>query len=152
MPDESELHIQRRNLPHWRMDCSVYFITFRAISGTLNESERQIVFDHITQGHDRFYILFAVVVMPDHIHMPLMPMHGVELSRIMKGIKGVSANTINKSRNQRGHVWQDESWDRIVRNAAEFDEKMEYMIRNPVKAGLVADPSDYLWLHVNHID
>jgi hypothetical protein len=40
-------------------------------------------------------------------------------------------------------VWQDESYDRIIRDDQELEEKLLYMYNNPVKAGLVADPADY---------
>jgi len=85
----------------------------------------------------KYYLLAAVVVMPDHVHLLLRPLPGIELSRIMKGIKGVSARLINQARQTAGQVWQDESWDRIVRDYAEFEEKLTYMADNPIKAGLV---------------
>lgn len=61
----------------------------------------------------------------------------------MKGIKGVSARKINLSRQSTGQLWQEESWDRLVRDAAEFQEKLQYMAGNPVKAGLVKCVEDY---------
>jgi REP element-mobilizing transposase RayT len=75
--------------------------------------------------------------MPDHVHLLLCPQGTYDLSRIMKGIKGVSARKINELRQTTGTIWQDESWDRIVRDAEEFAEKLQYMADNPVKAGLV---------------
>jgi hypothetical protein len=58
-------------------------------------------------------------------------------------MKGVSARLVNESRGKYGSLWQDESWDRIVRDQAEFDEKLQYMLNNPVKRGLVEDPWTY---------
>ena len=81
--------------------------------------------------------------MPDHVHLILKPHEGFDPSRIMKGIKGVSARLLNQHRNTKGHLWQEESWDRIIRDANEFDEKLQYMCQNPVKAGLVADGDAY---------
>ena len=49
-----------------------------------------------------------------------------------------------KSRGTQGsNLWQDESWDRIVRDQAELEEKLNYMVENPVKKELVADGWDY---------
>ncbi|MDB5172822.1 MAG: Thiamine-phosphate pyrophosphorylase [Phycisphaerales bacterium] len=142
-PSQAILEIKRRRLPHWRLEGSAYFVTFRVASGVLNTSERASVLGHIKAGDAQFYRLFAAVVMPDHAHVLLRPNEGVELSRILKGIKGVSARLVNTSRNSHGSVWQDESWDRIMRDQAEFDEKLEYMLNNPVKKGLVSDPWQY---------
>jgi len=71
------------------------------------------------------------------------PNEGIELARAMKGIKGVSARKINQSRGTSGHVWQDEYWDRIVRDDNELQEKMHYMFNNPIKKGLCADTSHW---------
>ena len=41
--------------------------------------------------------------------------------------------------------WQDESYDRLVRDGAEFQRIERYIEWNPVKAGLVARPEDFPW-------
>jgi REP element-mobilizing transposase RayT len=140
---EAELKVRRRNLPHWTLEGSTYFVTFRTKSGTLSIDERKLTIEHLCSGHGRFYQLAAAVVMPDHVHMLLYPLPGYDLSRIMKGIKGVSARKINQLRQTSGTIWQDESWDRIVRDAAEFDEKLQYVGHNPIKAGLVTAIEEY---------
>jgi REP element-mobilizing transposase RayT len=68
----------------------------------------------------------------------------------MKGIKGASARRINELRGtSRQSVWQDESWDRIVRDDVEFWQKLEYMHWNPVKAGLVKADEVYPFWFLN---
>jgi hypothetical protein len=62
----------------------------------------------------------------------------------MKGIKGVTARRLNRNRGTRGSIWQDESFDRIVRDQAELEKKLNYMFTNSVKVGLVDDPWDYV--------
>jgi REP element-mobilizing transposase RayT len=101
------------------------------------------VLNHIKEGHQIYYSLAAAVVMPDHVHMILTPNAGCELDRIMKGIKGLSARKINTLRGTSGSVWQDESFDRIIRGQDEFDEKVRYMFDNAVKKGLTDDPWSY---------
>ena len=41
--------------------------------------------------------------------------------------------------------WQDESFDRLVRNDTEFERIVEYIERNPVMAGLAATPEEFPW-------
>jgi hypothetical protein len=53
----------------------------------------------------------------------------------MKGIKGASARELNRVSGRIGRVWQDESWDRIVRDVREFEEAVRYIVENPVQAG-----------------
>jgi REP element-mobilizing transposase RayT len=137
--NEPQLIITRRRLPHWTLDGSIYFVTFRLRTGQLAPAEVRFVREHICAGNGRYYHLAAAVVMPDHVHLLLKPLAGFSLSRIMKGVKGASSNRLNEQRGTRGSLWQDESWDRIVRDAEEFDEKLIYMLNNPVKAGLCGD-------------
>jgi putative transposase len=137
------MRMTRRHLPHWSREGSVYFVTFRTAMGTLTPAERSLIFGHLRSGDGRFYTLIATCVMPDHVHILIRPNDGMEMSRVLKGIKGVTARLINQARGTRGHVWQDESWDRIVRDEREFTEKLNYMLNNPVAKGLVQNPWEY---------
>jgi len=40
----------------------------------------------------------------------------------------------------------NESWDRIVRDQTELNEKLSYMLNNPVKKGLTEDPMEVRWM------
>ncbi len=83
--------------------------------------------------------------MPNHVHIILSPCKGYTLSRITHGIKGASAR-FNLRRGSQGRLWQVESWDRILRDDDELNEKLEYMLQNPVEEGLTEDPwSCYGW-------
>jgi REP element-mobilizing transposase RayT len=133
----SELKITRRKLPHWKLEGSYYFITFTTIDNLqLSNAELGAVFSHILRGANKFYELHACVVMPDHAHLILKPLEGIALSSITKGIKGVSSRLINRMRDSAGSIWLDESYDRIIRNDEEYFEKMQYIVNNPIKAGL----------------
>ena len=138
-----ELRIFRRRLPHWVLEGAVYYVTSRLVGEPLTRPEIRWLRDRLAAGADRHYELFAASVMPDHVHLLLRPKPGDSLSRVMKGIKGVAARELNQRRAQKGTVWQDESFDRIVRDEAEFLEKLNYMYLNPVKAGLTDDPETY---------
>ncbi|MBI5464415.1 MAG: transposase [Ignavibacteriales bacterium] len=148
----SELKITRRHLPHWTFEGSIYFVTFRAKRTVFDEMERRMVLDHIKEGDGKFYDCYAAMVMPDHVHLLIQPKHAYTLSRVMSGIKGVSAHKINAHRNATGTVWQHESFDRIVRDAKEFDKKLHYMYNNPLKKGIADDPSRYVgWFYNERI-
>jgi len=138
--NEGDFRTTRRRLPHWHLDGATYFITFRLLHGELCGDEIVLVRDHIVAGHGRFYDLIALMVMPDHVHVALRPRDGYDLSRITKGMKGVSARLLNQRRGASGAVWQDESWDRIVRDHDELVRELDYMFDNPRRAGLIEDP------------
>jgi REP element-mobilizing transposase RayT len=88
--------------------------------------------------------------MSNHVHLLFTPLRNAtgdsySLAEILRGIKGSSARSINKLLNRRGPVWQDESFDRVMR-PGEFGEKYDYIVLNPVSAGLCPDPTQYRWL------
>ncbi len=70
---DTKLEISRRNLPHWTLEGSIYYITFCTMATRLEPNERQIVLDPIRLGHAKFYQLIAVVVMPGYVHLLLRP-------------------------------------------------------------------------------
>jgi len=140
---ENVLQTKRRHLPHWTMQGATYFITFCLMHGTLLESEITLLMESLKQGDPQFYALIAAMIMPDHVHLLLKPNVGIDLPRIMKGMKGTSAYKLNQMRNTKGSLWQAEWYDRLVRNEREFADILTYMLNNPVKAGLVGDGWNY---------
>jgi len=87
--------------------------------------------------------------MTDHVHLIISNINEYSLDRIMKGVKGVSANLINKKRGTKGRIWQDEYFDRIIRDEKEFDEKIKYMFENPIRRKLIKDIAEYEFWYVN---
>ena len=148
---KDELSIRRRNLPHWQLPGSTYFVSFRLKSGIMLEDERRMVLEAIKYYHQIKYWVTAAVVMPDHVHLLLKPASNnsgadYSLSKILQGIKGFSAWEINQARRTKGAIWQMESYDRIVRDQDEYLEKWQYIRLNPVKTGLCHSPEEYLFL------
>ena len=142
------LTMRKHHLPHWQRGGSVYFVTFRSARGLLPEMARAEVVRCALHRHGISYDVIFGVAMPDHVHLVLRPRERspgtwYDLSRIMKGIKGVSARSTNRALGTRGSLWQPESFDRIVRDQREFEEKLKYMLENPVRAGLVSQTEDY---------
>jgi REP element-mobilizing transposase RayT len=93
----------------------------------------------------------VAIIMPDHAHLIFTPLQGDDetpcsLAEVMKGIKGVSARRINQLLGRRKPVWQDESFDHVVRKSESSLAKFEYVCDNPVRAGLVRCADEYPWL------
>jgi putative transposase len=103
-----------------------------------------IVENSIRFGVPERYELFAWCVMGNHVHVLLRP-HW-ELAKIMQGIKGFTAREINKRQRRQGQeFWQDESYDHWARDDAEVIRIIDYIEKNPVVAGLCANPEQWRW-------
>ena len=81
--------------------------------------------------------------MPNHVHLMVTP--SVELREVMRRLKGATARRVNQALGLSGALWQDETFDRLVRNGREFDRIAGYIEQNPVSAGLVAAAEEYRW-------
>ena len=146
---EPNLKITYRNLPHWELDGSVYFITFNTWEKLeLTPAAQQVVFNACNFFDKKRYEVFCLVVMPDHVHMLIQPLPKSKdefwsLSSIMHSMKSYSSKQVPKVMKHIGTLWQDERHDRIVRDEGEFDGFWEYIRQNPVKAGLSLTPEEY---------
>lgn len=146
---EPKLKIYHRHLPHWELDGATYFITFNTWEKLqLNPEARQIVLNSSRFFNNKRYKIFVLVVMPDHVHMLIQPWMKSKdeywsLNSIMHSIKSYSSHKIPNVMKHIGTIWQDERYDRIVRNEEEFLGYWEYIRQNPVKAELAKSPEEY---------
>jgi len=89
------------------------------------------------------YELHAFVVMSNHVHMLATPR--VNGRQWLGPLKGYTGFTANRLLGRHGAFWQDESYDHLVRDGESFEKIRRYIEWNPVKAGLVASPEEFLW-------
>ncbi len=147
------MQFYRRNLPHIQKDFTPHYVTFvTKFRWILPPAARDIVLSACCHDHRRRYELYVAVVMPDHAHMIFTPLIDEEkheifsLIRIMQTIKGASARAINQTLGRVGPVWQEESFDHVLRSSEGLDAKVEYVLENPIRRGLVKRWQDYPWI------
>src|ERR1700682_946426 len=132
------------------------------------DASRQI-FESALERVRRSYRLcvYGYVVMPEHVHLllsepqtaPLKPKDGLNgppmlgepqqdtLADALKSLKqGVSRRLIVDAE----HFWQKRYYDFNIRNYPQFVEKLRYIHRNPVTAGLCERPEDWEWSSFRH--
>ena len=94
--------------------------------------------------------LIAYCIMPNHVHLLLKPLEDTKgektsLANIMQSIKGYSALNINRALNRKGAFWQKEYYDHVIRDDIELARCLNYIVNNPVKAGIAKHWKD--WQH-----
>ena len=142
----------RRRLPHYQKADRAVFVTFRKSTGEpFSPAARDLVLEHCLRGNAIKFHLHAAVVMPEHVHLLLTPLRDAdswpyEMAEILRLIKGASAHSVNRLLARHGPVWQEESFDHVLRSNESFEQKLEYIRQNPVRRGLVIKPEDYRWL------
>jgi REP element-mobilizing transposase RayT len=90
------------------------------------------------------FTLHAFAVMPNHVHLLLTP--AIPLPDLTRSLKGITAKRANEILQRKGErFWQEESFDRVVRNGHDFEKIQRYIEWNPVQAQLVSQPGEYRW-------
>jgi REP element-mobilizing transposase RayT len=90
--------------------------------------------DFINQKEDILFKIICFCIMPNHLHLLLQQLK--ELDKIMHDLKGGSAYKINQILSRRGKFWEEDYYDRFIRNEIHFDNAYNYIMSNPYKANL----------------
>ena len=90
------------------------------------------------------YQLCAYVVMDDHVHVLITPLAEHKLQEILHSWKSFTSHQMQRKHGRWGRVWQEEYFDRIVRDDKEFVQKADYIVRNPWKRW--PEMSEYAWV------
>ena len=130
---------------------------YNGVDHLKNPKIAKIVADKIHQYDGQYYDLLSYCIMPNHVHLLIdtsIQIQGkdilkitdkdyFQLDKIMCLIKGGSSYEINKKMERNGSFWQSESYDHYVRSGKELSNIIWYIVKNPLKAGLVKEWEDY---------
>jgi REP element-mobilizing transposase RayT len=178
-----EVEVRHRNLPHWRQEGKLYFVTWRQADSIPKEKReelrrerdafikaygdpatidlsalllkrynklfhervqrwldagngscvlrhsdaRRIMRDALHHFNGKRYDLGSFAIAGNHVHVLVVPSTGFELSEILHSWKSFTANAINRALGRKGVLWQDESYDHLVRSAASLERIMAYI-------------------------
>ena len=93
----------------------------------------------ILHFHKQHYDVGCYVIVANHCHLVIRPMDDYELEDEVGSIKNVTAIFVNKRESLHGALWQEEFYDRIVRDEEHLYRVVQYIGANPGRAGIPAD-------------
>jgi type I restriction enzyme R subunit len=106
----------------------------------LLEKAHGIVSKSLVHFHSQRVWTGDYVVMPNHVHVLVQPFPGVQLEEWLYSIKRFTSTEMGKDTSlkthaimRQGHLWQRESFDRIVRDVEELARTRQYIANNPAK-------------------
>jgi putative transposase len=88
------------------------------------------------------------VVMPEHVHLLISEPERSKLSAVIQMLKQITSQKLRPKRLPQ--FWQVRYYDFPVWTEAKRIEKLRYIHRNPVKAGLCERPEDWEWSSFRH--
>lgn len=113
----------------------------------------QIVSESLHFLNGRHYNLDAFCIMSNHAHIVFEPRLQDDgtycpLAKTMHSLKLYTARRANSLLGRDGKFWHHERYDHEVRDEDEWRRIVEYVLNNPVKAGLVNDWQAWPWTFV----
>jgi REP element-mobilizing transposase RayT len=105
----------------------------------------KLLSDALLHFNRQRYFIPCFVIMPNHCHLVIRPFEGHDLERILQVCKGYVAREINRAIGARRTVWQQESFDRIIRDEEHLYRVIQYIGMNPSRAG-IAKENWFRWI------
>ncbi len=138
-PGYKALRIGRRSQPQ-----RIYLITFvthrrRRYFGhhhVAHAVARELDGRHLWRSH----AVHAWVLMPDHVHVLCELADDENLPHLVTRIKSVTSRLANSVLGSSGAFWARGYHDHVLRTQEELGRAAQYLVANPVRAGLVEDP------------
>jgi len=120
-----------------------------------NKNIADIVKEALHFRDNKEYDLYAFCIMSNHVHLVFRDLYSNQedqkieetfaVTKILQGLKSYTGLMANRELNRTGSFWHEESYDRLIRNADELNNTIQYTLNNPVNINLVKDLRD--WLH-----
>ena len=123
-----------------------------------------IIYESIIYRDKKKYDLHCFTIMPNHVHVVFSiedvnvgriadstarnSVSGYRVTKILQDLKKFTAIESNKILKRSGQFWQNESYDHVIRNSTEYRNVINYVINNPVKAGLVDNAENWKWTYI----
>ena len=154
-------------IPHIQVDNAIYYITtnvYGRLALFTQPSTIIPIIDSLNYYRYKYHFLVTgYVIMPDHLHLLLWPQEDDQPGDIMRDFKKFTAVRLIRqaqvesrsdwrdafhqagaeTHRSQDKVWQDHYWDKLIYSPKVLRQKLNYLHRNPVRAGLVASPEDY---------
>jgi len=90
--------------------------------------------------------MLAYAIMPNHVHVVCRPLDGYTPESLARAWKRHSAACLHQALRRSGSFWQEESFDRIIRDAGHYAQTVRYLAKNPLQARLGENEAT-VWLH-----
>jgi REP element-mobilizing transposase RayT len=133
-------------LPRSVFPDGTFHVCTRGVDGTAifrSDDDRRFfmrLFADVVQRHD--WLVHVFCLMTNHYHLVVEALRD-ELSDGCHCLNGVYAQTFNRRYGRKGHLFGDRFWSGAIEDDEELHDTCEYVLFNPVRAGLCGQPSHW---------
>lgn len=111
-----------------------------------NEADYKVYLDWLKVAANKYSCqIHAYVLMTNHVHLLITPNSRDGLSRLFQYIGRYYVSYINKTYGRTGTLWEGRYKANMVEQECYLLNCYRYIELNPVRAGMVNRPEDYIW-------
>jgi putative transposase len=116
-------------------------------------ADHQMLLDLLAEHAKKFDVaVHAYVLMGNHFHLLVTPNTADGLPKMMQAMGRSYVRYFNDAQKRSGTLWEGRYKSTLIQTDRYLLACMAYIDLNPVRAGLVAQPQDYLWSsHVHYL-
>lgn len=128
---------------------AVYHVIFRG-NNRQNilklKSDKQDLLSSIRKYQERKgFKIYGFVLMDNHVHLIMEVCEENNISKVMQVLLLSYSTKYRRKYPYVGHVWQGRFKSKPIMNEGYFIENLNYIHNNPVRAGMVSNPSEYIY-------
>jgi REP element-mobilizing transposase RayT len=110
----------------------------------------KVVQDALRHFDEQRYRLVSWCVMPNHVHVMFEVFEGHTLGTLIHSWKTFTTREINKHLGRTGSLWQEDYFDRFIRDGTHLENEARYIEGNPIAAGFVQRAEDWPFSSAHH--
>ncbi len=117
----------------------------------LSSGNRQFLLDLLKENAEKFGVaIHAYVLMDNHFHLLATPQTADALPQMMQAVGRRYVRLFNDSNGRTGTLWEGRYKSTVIQTDRYLLACMAYIDLNPVRAGLVSNPADFVWSSHGH--
>ena len=126
----------------------IYHVTGRGTGGIyvfMDDVDRARFTVLLREAAQQFDLqLIAWCLLGTHFHL-IVDSRREQLSRAMHRLNGLYAQRFNNRHARRGHLFEERFSSWVIETEEHLHRAIEYVIENPVAAGLCSRPEEWIW-------
>jgi putative transposase len=116
-----------------------------------SDADRRYLLDLLAEYANKFMVgIHAYVLMGNHIHLLATPETEDGLSKMMQAVGRRYVRYFNDAQGRSGTLWEGRYRSTVIETDRYLLACMAYIDLNPVRAGMVASPKDFVWSSHGH--
>jgi REP element-mobilizing transposase RayT len=132
----------------------VFHVYARGVAATAapfpRDEDKTLMFELVPRLRARGVIVHAACVMSTHYH-GIFEARQSTLSAAMHWLNWSYARAYNSAHHLHGHVFSERFQTRVIEDEESLERRHDYVLGNPVRAGLCGAIEDWPWSHSRYL-